>query len=86
MRISDPRVQDILDAHASDALPKAVAGPAYRLIRLLLNARCWEDVATFTAVAPWGDGRYIAPIHGKWGLSFDWTDGSGAGALALERV
>lgn len=85
MRISDPRVQDILDTNACAALPKAVVGPAYRLIRLLLNCRCWADVATFTAVAPWADGRYIAPVCGKWGLSFEWT-GSSAWRLALERV
>ena len=82
----DPRVELLSSTRTCPDLPPAIRGPAYRLTRLLLASRTWGDVRAFTQVAQLPDGRFIAPVQGKWGLSFDWTNGLGARALALQRV
>lgn len=85
-RFADPRVYDIHMTRACPDLPSVLAEPAYRLIRLLLASRTWGDVSVFTKVALLPDGRFIAPVHGKWGLAFEWMDGLGAYTLAFVRV
>ncbi len=82
----DPRAEQLYAVRACPSLPPDLWAPAYRLIRLLLASRIWGDVAAFTLVARLPDNRYIAPAHAKWGVSFEWTDGRGAHAIALQRV
>lgn len=82
----DPRLEQIRSTRTCASLPQAVWYPAYRTTRLLIASRTWGDVRAFTRVARLEDGRYAAPVHGRWGLTFEWTDGLGARALALERL
>jgi len=81
----DTRLAEILATRTCPALPTDVIQPAYRLARLLLASRAWSDVAVFTRVSLLEDGRYVAPVHGKWGITFTWIPDAGPTDLALAR-
>jgi plasmid maintenance system killer protein len=85
-RLSDPLLVEIYETRQAAGLPTEMTSVAYRLVRLLLAARCWEDVSVFSAVAALPDGRYAIPVLRKWFISFRWTAGLGAADLKLERL
>jgi len=79
MDIPDPRLARIYTTAACPELPASVVRAAHRLMRLLSAAASWSDIGVFTKVAPWKDGRFVAPVQGRWAISFNWDD-------ELERV
>ena len=84
-RIQDPRLLEILETRQCQGLTAETAHADYRLARLLLACRAWEDIDVFTPVAALPDGRYVAPVGGKWGIVFSWSPGSGPRGLHLQR-
>jgi hypothetical protein len=85
-RLSDQRLVEILQTRTAQDLPVEMTAIAYRLVRLLLAAKSWDDVSVFSRVAALPDGRYALPVVGKWFIAFQWTVGLGASDLKLERM
>lgn len=74
MDIPDPRLARIFTTAACAGLPIPVVRRANRLLHLLNAAACWSDIGVVTKVARLKDGRFAAPVHGRWAISFDWDD------------
>ena len=72
--IPDPRLARIFTTAACPELPLPVVRNAHRLMRLLTAAASWSDIGVFTKVALLKDGRFAAPVHGRWAISFEWDD------------
>jgi plasmid maintenance system killer protein len=85
-RLSDPILVEIIQTRAAAGLPAEMTSTAYRLLRLVLAAKSWDDVSVFSPVAAMPDNRYAVPVHKKWFISFQWTAGLGAADLKLERL
>lgn len=84
--ITDPRLLEIYESRTCHGLPPEVCHIAHRKSRLLRAATSLADIDVFTPLGQLDDGRLVAPLHGKWVIAFDWTEGVGASDLTLQRL
>lgn len=82
---SDSRLAQIAQTRFCPDRPAAVVAKAHRIARLLEAAETWRDVDVFTDYAALPFGRYAAPVHGKWFITFNWS-ARGADEMKLEKL
>jgi hypothetical protein len=70
----DQRLARICNTNSCPELPLALVKAANKMARLLLAARSWSDVGVFTKIAVLPDGRFAAPVLGRWAILFSWDE------------
>jgi hypothetical protein len=86
-RIKGRKLGVILATGGCPGISKDLASGAYWLGSLLLAARGWSTIGGFTQVARLPDGRFAAPVDGRWAVTFSWDwDVNRAYELDLEYL
>jgi hypothetical protein len=84
---SDDPLTNILATGGCAGIPRKIASAAHWLAHLLLAARGWDTIDGFTEVAKLPDGRFAAPLGGRWAITFEWDwDTNRAHHLRLEEL
>lgn len=85
-KITDSTLAAIAGGRTTGGLPKATAAAIYRVARLLLASHSLSDVSVFTPLHKYPQQRFVAPVTGKWSISFVMTDNDGPDDLRLEKT
>lgn len=74
--ISDPILEQVYATCVYPDLPMPVVEGAHWLIHLLLAARSWAAIGSFTHVYQHGEDRFLAEIDATWAITFAWDAGA----------
>lgn len=74
--ISDPDLARVFATCAHPDLPTPIVKGAHWLIHLLLAARSWAAIGSFTQVYQHGEDRFLAEIDATCAITFAWDAGA----------
>ncbi len=86
-RFADKRTQEIYETRFGSGVAKHLAVATHEVTRLLVAACDLQDVGILGPILRWRNApeRYGLHIHGKWHVTFAWSDDIGAHEIRLER-
>jgi plasmid maintenance system killer protein len=79
--------REIYETRFTADIPDYVTIAAHETMRVLMAARSLQDVAILGSIVRWHKlpDRYGLSVHGKWHVTFNWSDDFGAYEIALDR-
>jgi plasmid maintenance system killer protein len=86
-RFIDAKTQQVYETGFAIGIPECVSLRAHKVIRLLLAACDWQDVGVQGSMVRWRNApdRNGLLVHGKWYVTFAWSNDFGAYGVVLER-
>lgn len=86
-RFKDKRTLEVFQTRFAKGLLSHVSIEAHELIRVLVAAHAMEDVGVLGSVFRWKNvrERLGLHVHGKWYVTFTWSDEFGAHDICLQR-
>jgi plasmid maintenance system killer protein len=86
-RFADEKLREIYETRFAAGVSQRISRPAHEVARLLVAAFSLQDVGVIGPIFRWSNApeRYGLHVHGKWHVTFAWSDGLGAYEIRLER-
>ena len=86
-RFSSDAAHEIYETRFTADIPDHVTVAAHETMRILIAARSLQDVGVLGSIVRWQNApdRYGLAVHGKWHVTFSWSDSFGAYEIAVER-
>jgi len=86
-RFEDQTTEQIYNTRFAPDVPDHVSVEAHEQMRILAAAHTLQDVSVLGPILRWQSqpDRYGLHVHGKWHVTFVWSNSIGATAIKLER-
>ena len=86
-QFSCEKTREVYETRFAADIPDHVSIPAHEKMRVLVAAHSLQDVRVLGPILRWPNlpKRYGLIIHGKWNVTFAWSDDFGAHEIMLER-
>jgi len=86
-QFKDKRSREIYETQFARNVPEHVSIGAHKIMRILVAAGGLQDIGLRFIIIRWRSApdRFGIYVHGKWHVTFAWSEDFGAGEISLER-